>query len=232
MTGTAGSMTATTTTTTSAPPRLRPRPRFGAVVAFGLMLAACSAAEPAAAPSTTLTARPSVTRPAASETRPLLAEALERYEAGYEFASRVIVNGEDAVSVNGRTIDGAFEMTIRSGEGEIEYLAVGSDRWARSPDGAWDAVVEDGTTSLPLGSFRAPTSVAVRSENGQVVVLEATYPAEAFMQSGSDLVVTLTIDGGRLASARYSSHREGLLATVQTDFRDLSDTTAITAPIA
>ena len=228
-------MTTTTTRTTTEPlPSHRRRPRFGAVIACGLLVASCSSPAPLVDSSTITTVASPKTNPtpvASGDGASILDTALARYRAGYEFSSQVVVNGISAVTVAGRNVSGSSLMIIQSGDGEVEYLVIGPQQWARTPDGIWDAV-SDSTTPPPLEPLSSPRSVQVTSESGTIVTLEAAYAAEVFQVSGPDLRVTLTIDAGWLTSARYSMDQGGATAAVETTFGVLSDTTPITAPSA
>lgn len=228
MTGT--TMTRTMKTTTDAPSHVRRRPRFGAVVAFGLVLTACSGNGAAVAPSSTTAFSSNSTAGAVQDGHSLLVAALDRYQPGYEFTSRVTIDDTTAVLVEGRSVAGAADMAIDAGDGRVEYLVVGNAQWARTPDGEWDLLSEGDGATAPLESLAAPASVRVDSASGAKVILVATYPAAAFQLDGLDLVVTLILQDGGLVSAGYVSERDGAWAAVHTDFRTLTHTTAITAP--
>jgi hypothetical protein len=222
-------MTRTTKTTTDRFVRSQRRPLLGAVVAFALVLAACSSGEDATLEATTTAQLPSQTT-TAPQSNAVLQSALARYDAGYEFSSQVVVNGEIALDVEGRHVSGRTQMTINSGEGEVEYLIIGGSQWARTPGGDWDVVSEGEASQPPLLPLKSPTAADVVADNSSEVVVEATYPASAFGIAGDDLQVTLTIEGERMAKAEYVSVQDGATATVTTTFRPLSDFTPITAP--
>jgi hypothetical protein len=216
---------------TEAPRRRLRRPPTGAVVACGLLLAACATAGTAATPSADVSpAAATTTLSAAVDGASILANALAAYQPGYAFSSRVVVNGAEALTVSGRTMAGSSEMLLRSGDGGVEYVIVGEGQWARTPGGTWD-LVSDGGSAPPLDPLASPDAVRVVSE-GAGVLLEATYPAAEFGLSGADLVVTLTIEEGLLVSARYAAEEDGARAEVETSFEPATDTTPITAPAA
>jgi len=219
----------TTRTTTDRFVRFGQRPLLGAVVAFALVLAGCSSGNDTVAEATTTAQLPSQTT-TAPQADAVLQAALARYDAGYEFSSRVLVNGAVAVDVDGRHVSGSSHMTIRSGDGEVEYLIIGGSQWARTSGGEWDVVSEGDASQPPLLPLKSPSAVEIVIDDSSEVTIQATYPASAFELAGNDLQVTLTIEDGRLSKAGYASAQDGADATVETTFRPLSDFTPITAP--
>jgi hypothetical protein len=160
----------------------------------------------------------------------LLRAALDRYESGYSFVSEAHVGDERAIRVEGRYMEGSSQQLITSGDGTIEYLIVGGDQWARSPDQAWEVITTGGASPAPLERLAAPKSVIVTEATATRTELDATYPADRFGLIGDDLVVHIVIRDLLLSSAGYSTGVGDVPATVETRFRPLADTAPITAP--
>lgn len=217
------------TTTTDRLSRPGQRPLLGAVVAFALLLGACSNGGGAVVDPTTTAQLPTQTS-ATPEARSILQSSLARYDAGYEFSSQVVVNGSVAIDVDGRHVSGSSQMNITSGDGEVEYLIVGGSQWATTPGGEWEVVSEGEATSPPLQPLKSPTALEVATMSGSEVKLTARYPASVFDLTGDDLQVTLSTEDGLLVSARYETTQGDAAATVETTFGPLTDFTPITTP--
>ncbi|MGI9647813.1 MAG: hypothetical protein ACR2OI_04775 [Acidimicrobiia bacterium] len=231
-------MTATTTMTgtmkkktTTTDPLSRPgqRPLLGAVVAFALLLGACSSGDDAVVDPTPTAQLPTQTS-SVPEARTTLQSALARYDAGYEFTSQAVVNGSVALEIDGRHVSGSSHMTITSGDGEVGYLIVGGSQWATTPGGEWEVVSEGEAGSPPLQALKSPAAVEMAATSGSEVKLTARYPGSAFQLIGPELEVTLTIEDGLLAKAEYMTEQDGVVGHVETTFRPLSDFTPITVP--
>jgi hypothetical protein len=162
----------------------------------------------------------------------MLRAALDRYESGYSFVSEAHVGGERAIRVAGRQVEGSSQLLLTSGDGTIEYLVVGGNQWARTPEEAWDVVSEGDGVSAPLAALASPLGVTVTEATATRTEVTATYRANAFGLDGDDLVVVVKLENGLLASAAYETTDGGVVATVITTFMPLTDTTPITAPAA
>ena len=229
---------AATTTSWQATSRsfsLRQRPLAGAVVAFGLVLGACTASSaggpaptgPAASPQTTTSSADS---PDLDAGLAELRAALERYEAGYEYVSEAWVGGERAIRVEGRRVGNATYQTITSGDGAVEFLAVGGDEWARTPGEDWEIVTEDGAVRDPLGRLASPASVIGTVATATRTELDAAYPGDTFGLDDDELIIHLVLQDFQLVSASYETGDGAQRAMVETTFGPLEDSTPITAP--
>jgi hypothetical protein len=160
----------------------------------------------------------------------LLATALDQYAGGYEFNATVTVNGEEASTVAGRWVDGASELTVTSGEGEVDYVIAAGGQWARLPDGEWEALEGAPTTASPLLALAGPSSFDRAEPAGDAIVVYAVYPATALGLEGEPVAVRLVFTDGILVEAGYETLIEENAAVTVTTFRPVGDTTPITAP--
>ncbi len=232
----------TTATMTSASRGSRWRP-LGAAIALSLVVAACSSSTDGAASSTTAapvassTATTSTTAPNAPTPAPptldpatVLAEALAAYAGGYEFSGTATVNEQEASIVSGRWIDGASQLLIRSGSGEVEYLITPEGQWARLPEGEWEELEGPPPTDNPLAALGTPTSLEVLSAAENTVRLRGVYSAEALGLTGDPIEVQLVVTDGSLVEASYTVNVDGNSGTSVTTFSNPTDTTPITVP--
>ena len=231
----------TTAMTTSAPRNARWRP-LGAAIALALTVAACSSStetpaspSPTAAPggsevATTVTTAPQADVTASIDPAKALSEALAAYDAGYEFSGTATVNDQEASVVSGRWIEGASQLTIRSGSGEVEYLITSDGQWARLPDGEWGALDGPPPTDNPLALLSKPESLEVVDSDANTVRIRGVFTAAALGLSGEPIDVLFTITNGTLTEASYTVDADGAIGTSVTTFSNPTDTTPITVP--
>lgn len=227
----------TTMMTTDPSQSMKWRPRIvGAAVVLLVAAVGCtSGTVEEAIPSTSSTAGPAQstsTITTAPDPAGLLSGALGRYDGGYEFTATVTVNGEVASTVTGRWLDEASQVTVQSGDAEVEYLITVAGQWARLPDGEWELLEETAPSGSPLQALAAPAALDRVEPTGGDVVVHAEYPAiQLGLESGS-VDVTLVFSDGFLVEASYETAIGEQAATSVTVFRPLSDLTPITAPSA
>lgn len=227
------------------------RPRFGAaVLVLALVAAACTSGDAettsssalvvpdgsASAPSTTQAATSSApaqtTAPIEVDPQVALADALAALQAGYQFSSETKVNGETAVTVEGRWLAGNSEMTIASGDGAIDYLFVGDQQFVLTPNGDWVELEATGPSADPLAALAGPLAMQVVDASPDRVVLAATYPGSLFELDVLEVDVALLVTGGKLTEASYVVEADGNIAESRTVFEQLTDQSPITAPAA
>lgn len=176
--------------------------RRGAALAIGLaaVATACSGdggsddALPAtstasSAPTTDTTAA----APATVDAVAALVDELAAVPTDHAFGSRTLVDGVEALVLEGRRVAGAVAMTVTSADATVDYVvAADGSTWVR-PDGATDWEPDD---PLPVGDpldvLRAPDAVRILGDGAY----EARYPAAAFGVTDVDtLVLRLDIVG-------------------------------------
>ncbi len=160
----------------------------------------------------------------------VLAEALSQYASSYLFTGVATVNGAVATVVSGRWLETGSQMTISSGEGEVEYIITPEGEWARLPGGVWEELEGDPPTGNPLKALATPESLSLVETAGSKVVLRAVYPAGTLGLEGDPVEVQLVFDGGSLTEASYRIEIEGNTAESVTTFAQLVDTSPITNP--
>lgn len=234
------------TAKTDRPSDERRRPRsLGAVAALLLVAAACSSSDtaqavPPAAPSQSAPQTPATTaQPAAPTTTPpteglapeeILTDALATYASGYEFTAVASVNGEVATTIDGRWLAGASELSIASGDGEVDYLITATGQWTRLADGPWQELDGVPPVGNPLTALAQPSSL----ETAEAVVgnmgLLAVYPGAILGFPEGSVEVMLTLRDALLTQATYHAVIDGVNIETVTTFAPLEDTSPITAP--
>lgn len=216
------------------------RPRFlGAVIAFAMLTAGACDSSPtqstpvveggAGAPATTQAAAatlPPITDPAA-----VLGNALATLAGGYGFNVTVMVGGEVATSVQGRTVGITSEMTISSLGADLEYLTSGDRQWAREEGGEWAVLDGAAPADNPIDGLSSPLSVTVVENRAQSVILEGIYDRAALgLVDDEPVPVRFTIVDGFLATIDYVADTGGVALAVSTALTPLADSTPITLP--
>lgn len=226
-----------TTDSTLASHTLRPR-ILGAAGSLLLVLTACSgSASSDAAPEggsepTTAVATPTTTAPSDPEPVPqeLLEGALAAYAEGYEFKSTTIVNDQEVSSQAGRWMGGSSQITVKSGDGQAEFIITQAGQWTRLPGGEWEELDGAPATGFPLEGMESPGLIALVSSNGAETSVLATYPAEAVGLSGELIDVLLQFTGKDLTGFSFTADIDGTIVTSDAQLNPLTDTTPITAP--
>lgn len=233
-------MTMTKKTTTDSSLRSNAwRPRTGAAIALVLLLAACSSSdEPvattagdSAAATTTSHAAPTTTV-APPDPSKLLATALEQYSNGYQFRATTVVNDQEATVQTGRWLDGASQITVRSGDGEVEYIITPDSQWVRLPGGEWEEIAATPALAYPLESMTTPNSLELIAASDGTASVSAFYAAEAVGLAGDPVEVVLDFDAGALVGVTFTTDLDGNIVESTTSLSPLADTTPITAPAA
>jgi hypothetical protein len=216
---------------------------IGASTALLIVVSACSSTS-VDVPATTSTLSPAVTTTDGGDTNgatattnasppgptTVLAEALSQYASSYLFTGVATVNGAVATVVSGRWLETGSQMTISSGEGEVEYIITPEGEWARLPGGVWEELEGDLPTGNPLAALATPESLSLVETTGSKVVLRAVYPAATLDLEGDLVEVQLVFERGSLTEASYRIEIEGNTAQSVTTFAELVDTSPITNP--
>lgn len=208
---------------------------LGAAIAFTLLLTGCGSGDEMATPTqadpttttTSVTTTSPTTPPNPSE---LLATALAQYRSGYEFIATTVVNDQEAVVQAGRWLDDASHITVRSGDGEIEYIVTTDGQWARLPDGEWEPLDGAPLVTFPLEPMVAPQSMEVMTADAGIATIRAVYSAETVGLSGNPVEVVLDFHDGVLVGVSYTVDVAGNVTESITTLSPLTDNTPITAP--
>lgn len=183
------------------------------------------------ATTTTVAANPPTTQaPQSADGAALLQSALDRYSAGYEFSATVTVNDEVSTSQEGRWLDGASQLVVRSGDGEVQYITTQDGQWSRIADGPWEELETSGPTDYPLAALAAPNSVVAETIDGDDAVLTVIYAAADLELSGEPVAATIVISDGLLAEVSYTTVVDGAEVESSTEFLPLSNSEPIQAP--
>jgi hypothetical protein len=232
-------MMTTTTTKTTTDSSLRSsswRPPTGAAIALLLLVTACSstldsvattAVDGSVAPTTVEAPTTTVDPPDPSE---LLADALQRYSAGYEFRASAAVNDQEATVQAGRWLDGASQITVQSGDGEVEYIITAAGQWVRLPDGEWEEIEAAPSVAYPLEAMTTPDSLELIASTGDTVSVSAFYPAAVVGLSGDPVEVVLDFEKGNLVGVSFTVDADGNIIESTTSLSPLADATPIVAP--
>ncbi len=218
-------------------------PVLGFATALLVMASVACTSQTPSAGTTTVAAAATVPTSSAGSTAPadpapaipadLLSQALDRYARGYEFTATVTVNGQQASTVEGRWVAGASQVTVSSGDGQVEYLIVGANEWVRLPGGDWEALDGVPAESSPLLALAAPASFGPLETVGEAGhVVNATYAAAVLGLSGEPVVVRLAFADRFLVEASYRAAVDDGEVTTVTSFKPILDVAPITAPPA
>jgi hypothetical protein len=216
------------------------RPRsIGAAIALALLVTACSSdEEPAATTAPVLVTTTAVTTSVVEEKTPvasigpsdLLANALQQYSNGYQFRATTTVNDQEASVQTGRWLNGASQITVQFGGGEVEYIITADGQWVRLPGGEWEEIDGALPVSYPLEPLAKPESLGPVSVTGSTARVRATYAASAFGLSGDQVDVLLDFDAGALVGVSFAHSVDGIVTESTTSLGLLAEATPITAP--
>jgi len=201
----------------------------GAIVAFGLVIAACGDDTPSATIGTGATAPTTAPSDATVTPQdPLLTAALDNVGTRYAFTATVTIDGVEATRVDGTVYDGIGTYVVTSGGQAVEYVASDQGQWAREAGGEWVSLSSAAPLVDPLGPLARPLSTRVLESDGGNALVEAVYDGAALgFATGGEVEVTITITDQAVASMTYSVPIGDGTATVVTTF----DGTADVAPI-
>jgi len=225
-------MTTTRTKTDSSAGSYTRRPHvLGAAVAFALLLSGCNShgevTSPTAETQPTTDVTTAISQPDPAE---LLASALDNYRDGYEFVATIAVNDQEAVVQTGRWLDDASQLTVRSGDGEVEYIVNAAGQWARLPDGDWEEIDGAPETTFPLASMATPQSVELMAADGGIATVRALYPADTMGLTGDPVEVVLDFRDGVLVGMSFTADIDGNITESTTSLSSLTNASPITVP--
>lgn len=140
------------------------------------------------------------------------------------------VNDQEAVVQTGRWLDDASQLTVASGDAEVEYIVTAAGQWTRLPDGEWEQIVGTPTVDFPLERMANPQSIEVIASDDASVAVAAVYPADFMGLSGDPIEVVFDFRQGVLVGMSFTADIEGNVTESNTALSPLSDTTPITAP--
>jgi hypothetical protein len=206
---------------------------LGATIALVLVAAACSSDDDAATATTATSSTAQVTTtatPAPPNPSELLTMALEGYRSGYEFVATIAVNDQEAVVQTGRWLDDASQLTVRSGDGEIEYIVTAAGQWTRLPDGEWEEIDGSPSVSFPLEPMAEPQSVELMASDAGIATVLAIYPAEVMGLSGNPVEAILEFHDSILVGISFTTEVAGNVTESTTSLGPLADATPIVAP--
>ncbi len=156
----------------------------------------------------------------------LLSAGLDRYALGYHFVTIATVNGAVALSAEGDRVGEGTRLTVTTGGSTIEYVVTPESSWVFS-DNTWAELDETSPVTDPIGPLRAPLTLEVRSFDGTLSTVAATYPASALAIGADEPIEVLFIfESGNLRSMTYVAPT----AEVRAEFSDLVDATPVTVP--
>jgi hypothetical protein len=127
-------------------------------------------------------------------------------------------------------VETASQLTISSGEGEVEYIITNNGQWARLPGSVWEELDGAPPSGNPLAALATPEALTLIEATGNKVVLRAVYPAATLGLDGDPIDVQLLLEDGALAEASYQIEVDGNLAESVTTFAQTDDTSPITNP--
>ena len=216
------------------------RPRIvGAAAA--LLLTACSSATEVAATQSDQPEAPVVVTAATATTEAppttvvidaavLLSDALASYRNGYAFTATTTVNGQVANVQTGRWLEGSTEMTVSSGDGEVDYVITDQGQWTRLTGGDWEELEGSPPVGFPLDTIGTPDRLQVVDNDGDLVEVLAVYPAAALGFTGDEVAAQLRFVSGTLIEVSFSVETDGVTAESTTTLGPLTDITPVTAP--
>jgi hypothetical protein len=159
----------------------------------------------------------------------MLTAALAPLQGGAEFQTTVTIDGVVAVSSQGRSVNGATQLTLTNAGAAVEYIQIPPQAWARESGGSWVLVAVDEAPGNPLSVLAAPTTL-----DGPLSRLpdtfRATYPAAALGLEGDPVTVEITLDGSS-ATFTYQTDIAGHPAVSQTRIAPTTQLDPIVAPV-
>lgn len=155
---------------------------------------------------------------------------MEEYANGYEFTATTTLNGQVATVQSGRWLNGASQINVVSGDGEVEYLIIGDGQWARLPGGEWEELEGVPASVHPLAALAAPETMDVVQSTSASTVVSARYPAAVLQLTGDPVDATMTFSDGVLVEVAFTADVDGNTLESVTVLSPLADTTPVTAP--
>lgn len=152
------------------------------------------------------------------------------YADGYEFTATTTLNDEVATVQTGRWLSGASQTTVKSGDGEVEYLITAEGQWARLPGGDWEELEGTAAAGHPLAALATPDTLEVVESTAEKTVVSVRYPAAALQLAGDPVDATLTFTDGALVEVAFTANVDGNTLESVTVLGPLLDATPITVP--
>ncbi|MFQ5558376.1 MAG: hypothetical protein ACE5GB_12840, partial [Acidimicrobiales bacterium] len=202
------------------------RSRLAAFAASLLVLASCSAGDPAppAAADPDAPSTPAVAADAAGTDE---AEVLARFDStlaalrsAYSFNTRVELAGEVVTEVSGRHVDGDSSFVASSADTVVEVINVAGAVWTRTDQGDWSQTAPADLGGDPLGPLMKTTRREAVGEQ-----INVGYPGAVFGLDVETVAVAARVDGDAVELVYVDGD-----VVVRSRLAPPSDSTAIIAP--